>query len=126
MVPVRVVVADDSAIYRTALCNFLKTVPDIEVSAAAQDGVEALNLIQQLQPDALILDIEMPKMNGWEVLQRLRTIASPVQVLMLSSHAETYFQKLALERGASAYVNKGNVEEVIDIIDELVTDSKRM
>jgi DNA-binding NarL/FixJ family response regulator len=126
MVPVRVVVADDSAIYRTALCNFLKTVPDIEVSAAAQDGVEALNLIQQLQPDALFLDVEMPKMNGWEVLQRLRKTASPVQVLMLSSHAEAYFQKLALERGASAYIHKGNVEQVISIIDELVTDSKRM
>lgn len=124
MLPVRVVVADDSAIYRTALCNFLKTVPDIEVSAAAQDGVEALNLIQQLQPDALFLDIEMPKMNGWEVLQHLRKTASSVQVLVLSSHAESYFQKLALELGASAYISKGNVEQVINIIDSLITGSK--
>jgi DNA-binding NarL/FixJ family response regulator len=126
MVPVRVVVADDSTTYRTALCNFLKTVPDIEVTAAAQNGVEALNLIQELEPDALFLDIEMPKMNGWEVLQQLKTTASPVQVLMLSSHAETYFQKLAMERGASAFINKGNVEQVIDIIDGLVNHSKKM
>jgi DNA-binding NarL/FixJ family response regulator len=126
MVPVRVVVADDSATYRTALCKFLSTVPDIEVAAAAQDGVEALDLIQQLQPDALFLDIEMPKMNGWEVLQCLQMTASPVQVLMLSSHAETYFQKLALERGASAFINKGNVEQVIDTIDGLVTGLKEM
>jgi DNA-binding NarL/FixJ family response regulator len=116
MSPLRVVVADDSEVYRKALCSFLQQVPEIEVTAIAKDGVEALRLVQKIKPDALLLDIEMPNMNGWEVLQHLQSDPSPPQVLIISSHAVPSIRQLVLEKGAYGYVNKGNPRQIIDTI----------
>jgi DNA-binding NarL/FixJ family response regulator len=116
MSPLRVVVADDSEVYRKALCNFLQQVPDIEVTAIARDGIEALKLVQAEKPDALLLDIEMPNMNGWEVLKELQDDPSPPQVLIISSHAVPAVRQLVLEMGACGYVNKGDPHQIIDTI----------
>ena len=74
MSPIRVVVADDNEPFLTAFCAVLKRLPDIDVVATAQDGVEALQRVQETKPDLLILDIHMPRMNGWEVLRRLQVL----------------------------------------------------
>jgi DNA-binding NarL/FixJ family response regulator len=120
MSPLRVVVADDSEVYRKALCNFLQQVPDIEITAIARDGVEALKLVQVEKPDALLLDIEMPNMNGWEVMEELQADPSPPQVLIISSHAVPAIRQLVLDMGACGYVNKGNPRQIIDTIYEMI------
>jgi DNA-binding NarL/FixJ family response regulator len=112
----RVVVADDSDRYREALCDILRQVPEVEVSAIAQDGVEALDLVQTVKPDALLLDIEMPRMNGWEVLEQLQDTDPAPRVLVISSHAAASVRQLALQHGAYAYINKGDAQQIIDMI----------
>ncbi len=121
MLPVRVLVADDSEPYRTALCDFLQHLPGLTVVAAAQDGEEALRLIREAAPDLLILDLQMPHLDGWEVLRQLQELDAPPRVLVLSSHADPSIQQRALEDGASAYVPKGKIQLLADTLRQLLT-----
>lgn len=125
MAPMRVVVADDSNCFRMALCDILRQVPQIEVAAIAEDGVEALDLVESVKPDALLLDIEMPRMNGWEVLERVQDKDLPPRVLVISSHPTSSFRPIALQRGAYAYINKGNAKELIDTLYTLARERKQ-
>lgn len=120
MTPARIIVADDSEAFRTALCDFLAGTPEIDVVAVAQDGGEALQLVQETHPDLLILDLQMPKVDGWEVLARLRAMNAQVRVLVLSSHSGVLFEDMALDRGASAYVAKGNIQRLLDTLLRLI------
>lgn len=97
--------ADDSATFRSALCEYLKTLRSITVVGEAVDGVQALELIERLGPDLLILDLSMPKMDGYEVLRRLRVLGSPVKVVILTGHANAYFDRL-IQEGAVACLEK--------------------
>jgi two-component system response regulator DesR len=120
MLPVRIVVADDSCVYRTALCDFLQHIPDISVVAVAQDGAEALRLVQEAAPDLLLLDIEMPDVDGWEVLRQLRDTEAAVRVVVLSSHTDPYTQQRAVDGGASAYVPKGDIQLLVATLRQLL------
>jgi CheY-like chemotaxis protein len=86
--PVRVVAADDSAVFRTTLIRFLTLFPNLEVIAQAANGREALQLVEELDPEILLLDIRMSGMDGIEVLRHLRAIATNVQVVVLSAQGE--------------------------------------
>jgi len=113
----RVVVADDSPVYRSNLRRFVEHNPDFAVVGEAQDGDEALTLIEQLSPDILLLDIEMPRMDGMEVLQHLQKAASSLCVLVISAHASPSYRKQALCRGAAAFLAKEEVpSQLIDTI----------
>jgi len=70
--PIRTLVVDDEALARERLVGFLDKLPDVEVVGQAKDGVEALQLLQQVEPDLLFLDVQMPGMDGFEVLKALR------------------------------------------------------
>jgi DNA-binding NarL/FixJ family response regulator len=120
MTPFRVVVADDSDAYRSALCDFLQHFPDLTVIAAAQNGEEAIQLVESLAPDLLILDIQMPKMSGWDVLHHLETAESSVRILVLSSHAAGRARDRAFKAGAVAYVPKGNIQLLVDTLRKLL------
>jgi DNA-binding NarL/FixJ family response regulator len=103
--PLRVVVADDSSAFRSSLCQFLNTLKTVTIVGEAADGIQALDLVEKLAPDVLLLDLSMPKMDGYEVLQRLRVSASPVQVVILTGHADVYFDQL-LREGAVTCLEK--------------------
>lgn len=81
---VKVLVVDDSAFMRSAISRMLKSDPEIEVIGQAIDGVDALEKIEQLNPDVITLDIEMPRMDGLQTLAKLMEI-NPKPVLMISS-----------------------------------------
>jgi DNA-binding NarL/FixJ family response regulator len=95
--PLRVVVADDSTAFRSSLCQYLNTLKIVNVIGEAANGIQALDLVEQLTPDVLLLDLSMPKMDGYEVLQRLRANASSVKVVILTGHANVYFDQLRQE-----------------------------
>lgn len=84
MDPIRVLVVDDSAFMRKVIGDFLKAEPGIEVVGTARDGVEALEKVAALAPDVVTLDVEMPRLNGLETLERLMA-EHPVPVVMVSS-----------------------------------------
>ena len=105
--PIRVVTIDDSALIRLTLNRYLNQFPDIDVIGQASNGQEMLALVGNVLPDVVVLDVEMPVMNGLEALERLMR-AQPTPVIMLSnltwSGAEVTLQ--ALELGAVDFVVK--------------------
>ena len=107
----RVLLADDHGIVRRGLRALLETEPGLTVVGEAADGLEALRLCEELQPDTLILDIAMPKLNGIEVAARAQKLERPPQVIILSMHTDESFILRALASGASAYLLKDATDE---------------
>jgi two-component system response regulator NreC len=108
---VRVLLADDHGIVRRGLRSLLETDPGLTVVAEASDGLEALRLSEEHQPDLLIVDIGMPKMNGIEVAARTQKLERPPAVIILSMHADESYITRALAAGARAYLLKDATDE---------------
>jgi two-component system, chemotaxis family, protein-glutamate methylesterase/glutaminase len=104
---IRVLIADDSALIRQMMCDFLGQDPGIEVVAAVRDGQKALEAFDAARPDVVVLDIQMPNMDGLATLESLLAVR-PVPVVMFSSLTQLGAQITldALERGAMDYVAK--------------------
>jgi two-component system, NarL family, response regulator NreC len=107
----RVLLADDQGIVRRGLKTLLETEPGVAVVAEAADGLEALRLCDEHQPDLLILDIGMPKLNGLEVAARAQKVERPPRVIILSMHADESYIIRALAAGARAYLLKDATDE---------------
>lgn len=109
---IRVLIVDDSRMIRDILTDILKEQPDIQVVGTAADAFEARDQIKALKPDVITLDVEMPKMNGLEFLDRLMR-ANPLPVVMISSAtqrgSDVTFR--ALELGAVDFVTKPKLGE---------------
>ena len=106
MKTIRVVVADDHAVMRMGIVNLFNRQPDIEVIGEAKNGKEALELIQETSPDIIVLDMQMPIMDGVEVAMALRKMNSPVKILAFSAFDEKYYIISLLELGAAGYLTK--------------------
>ncbi len=108
MEPIKAVVVDDTIVYRKIVGDVLKSIPGIEVVGTANNGKIALSKIRSLKPDLITLDIEMPEVNGIEVLQELRTMENPPMVVMLSTLTQQGSEMTikALELGAIDFVAK--------------------
>jgi CheY-like chemotaxis protein len=104
----RIVVADDSAIFRSALRQYLASLKSTTLVGEAEDGIQALEMVERLAPDVLLLDLSMPRMDGYEVLQQLQAQASPVSVIVITAHSQIYFHRLT-EQGAFACIEKPHV-----------------
>ncbi len=115
MTALRLVVADDNPVVRAGMSNLLATVPGLEVVGAAADGQEALDLVQQLEPDLALLDVRMPQIDGIAVAQ---AIAAKVPVLMLTHSDEPEIIASALAAGARGYVvhSEFDVDEIVSAI----------
>jgi two-component system response regulator NreC len=107
----RVLLADDHSIVRRGLRSLIETQPDVKVVAEAGDGLEAIKLCEEHQPDAVILDVAMPKLNGIEVAERVQKLPRPPSVLILSMHADESYIIRALAAGARAYLLKDATDE---------------
>jgi two-component system response regulator NreC len=107
----RVLLADDHGIVRRGLRSLLETEPGVTVVGEAADGLEALRLVGECQPDILVLDIGMPKLNGIEVAARTQKSDSPPRVIILSMHADESYIIRALAAGARAYLLKDATDE---------------
>lgn len=105
---IRVLVVDDSVVIRRIVSDLIDSDPDLEVVGTAQNGRVALSKIEQLQPDVITLDIEMPEMDGLETLRELRNRRVRIPVIMFSTLTERAAASTldALSLGASDYVTK--------------------
>jgi DNA-binding NarL/FixJ family response regulator len=124
MAPMRVIIADDSVAYRSALHKLLASLPGITVIGETQTGLDTLQLVRTLDPDLLILDIHMPYLSGWDVLRDLQAVDNNVRVLVHSGYANEHFRQQALQHGAVAYVAKGDVQLLVDTLNQLTQDQK--
>ena len=108
---INVVIADDHNLVREGIRALLEKAEDITVVGEAQDGEEALALVQAKQPGVLVMDIAMPGMNGIQVLEKLRELALPTHVVILSMYVDEIFVRQALQNGAKGYLLKGSFKE---------------
>jgi len=88
MAKIRLLLVDDNVSVRKGLRKMLSRSPKVEVVGEAENGIEALELMKDLDPDILLLDVEMPGIKGYEVARRLRDSGSSVRVLALSGYNE--------------------------------------
>ena len=102
----RVLIADDSAKIRNHLVGLLETLPRLEVVGEAKDGLEAVETLRALEPDVLILDIEMPKINGLEVLRQIKD--THCTVIVLTGMGDDLYREKCLELQAKYFFDKIN------------------
>jgi DNA-binding NarL/FixJ family response regulator len=102
----RVLIADDHTMVRESLVSVLQAEPDIQVVAQAADGIEALEKAILTRPDVVVADLSMPRLNGIEVVRRLREALPGTKVLVLTMHQEDEYVLQAVRAGASGYLVK--------------------
>jgi two component transcriptional regulator, LuxR family len=108
--PVRLLLADDHAVLRSGLRLLLEAQPDLKVIGEAGDSRTTLQLAAELQPDLILLDVNMPGLTGLDALPMLRKLAPAARVLILTMHDDEGYLRHALKSGASGYVPKKAVD----------------
>jgi DNA-binding NarL/FixJ family response regulator len=103
---IRVLLVDDHQVVRRGLRTFLEIQDDIEVVGEAADGAEGVARAEELKPDVVLMDVKMPGTDGIEALRKLRELANPAKVLIVTSFTEQRTVVPALRAGASGYVYK--------------------
>jgi DNA-binding NarL/FixJ family response regulator len=106
--PITVLIADDHPIFRKGLLEVLSEDPAIKVVGEAADGLSGLQKIRELKPQAAVLDLDMPGMNGLEVAQKISDLKLPVALIMLTMHKEERLFKEAMDVGVLGFVLKEN------------------
>jgi DNA-binding NarL/FixJ family response regulator len=110
---IKVLVVDDHPVIRAGIKNLLVDTPDIRVIGEAGSGREALEQIENLVPDVMLLDMELPDIDGTVVARQLQEKGSPVRILALSAHNEKQYIKNLLETGVSGYLTKDELPDSI-------------
>lgn len=119
--PIRVVVVDNHPIVRRGICAELEKTPGVDVVSEANDGREALQLVENLQPAVVFMDISMPSLNGLEATARIARDFPNVRVVILSKHEEEEYYWHALKIGAAGYLLKrAAISELRDAIQRVV------
>jgi DNA-binding NarL/FixJ family response regulator len=121
---IRIVLADDHTIVRYGLSRAFEQETDINVVGLAQNGLSAVGLVRDLSPDAVVMDISMPDLNGIEATHQILKISPRVKVVALSMHSSDKYVREMFRAGASAYLLKDcPFEELVEAI-KMVIDGK--
>jgi CheY-like chemotaxis protein len=107
----RVLLVDDSPAFRGLLQWYLGTLPEVEVIAEATDGEQAIAAVARLEPDLVLMDVRMPKMDGLEATRRIRAGTQSPRILLLTNHATAFPAGLAAEAGADALLDKAELAD---------------
>ena len=114
---VRVFVADDHPVYREGVARAIKARPEFELVGEAEDGREALEAIKAILPDVAVLDVQMPGLQGSEVLHAVRRDGVPTRIVLLSAHVDSETVYRAVASGAGAYLSKeSSRERILDAV----------
>lgn len=114
---IRVVLADDHAVVRAGVKAVLSSAKDIQVIGEGSNGREAVNLVERLKPDVLVMDLSMGEMDGITAAKEITEKKSATKVLILTMHAEEAYLVKVLEAGASGYLVKSAADrELVDAV----------
>ncbi len=112
--PIRILLVDDHAVIRQALRMLLESQPELEVVGDAENGREAVQAVEKLAPDVVLMDVVMPGLNGLEATRQIRRIAPATRVVMLTGFVDEDQLLDALRSGASGYIiKKSDVSELV-------------
>ncbi|MBO0995995.1 response regulator [Bacillus sp. SD088] len=116
-----IMLVDDHSLLRSGLKLLLQKKPFIKIVGEASDGHEALRMYEDLKPDLLILDISMPKLDGIQVLKKIKKRHENSKVIVLTMHEDKEYVTLAIQAGADGYIPKAAVdEELYTAIDSIL------
>ncbi len=110
---ITVIVADDHALFRTGVKTSLSFYKDIEIMGEAENGMQLLNLVKFLKPDIILLDIQMPIMDGIATLPEVKKILPDVRIIMLTMNDDVSMISRLMEIGANSYLTKNSDSETI-------------
>jgi two-component system, NarL family, nitrate/nitrite response regulator NarL len=110
---VRILLADDHTIFRDGLRKLLEAEPDFEIVGEAGDGADAINMVQQIKPEILLLDLAMPRVPGLEALREVIALKSPVKTILLTAAIEKKQIIEALQVGARGVVLKDAATQML-------------
>jgi DNA-binding NarL/FixJ family response regulator len=114
---ITVIIAEDHKIVRSGLCHFFNTVPDIQVVAETGLGREAVRLAAEMRPDVLILDMDLPDINGMDVMGRLADSGVAVNILFLTMYDNADLAGHLMKAGAKGFIIKtGEPEELVEAL----------
>ncbi len=108
---IRVILADDHNLVRQGIRLILENADDIEILGEAENGEEAVNLTHKLQPDVLIMDINMPRLNGIQAAEQINRDKLATQIVILSMHSDETLVRQALGVGVKGYILKRSATE---------------
>ncbi|HYF31354.1 MAG TPA: response regulator transcription factor [Chitinophagaceae bacterium] len=111
--PIKVAIADDHALFRAGVRTSLMGRKDVELIAEADNGMQLLNLLKHIEPDVILLDIQMPIMDGIQTLPEIRKLYPHIKVIILSMHNDHSMISKLMEIGANSYLTKNSDSENI-------------
>jgi DNA-binding NarL/FixJ family response regulator len=112
---IQLLIAEDHQLVREGIRALLEKAGDIKIVGEASNGKEAVDMVQELKPDVLVMDIMMPRLNGIQAAEQLFSLKNPTYILLLSMYSDPGFVQKALQFGVKGYVLKSSVS------DELLT-----
>lgn len=121
---IRVVVADDHQVVRQGVRAILEKSGNITIVGEAGDGQEAVELVESLKPDVVIMDILMPRLNGIEAIEKIRNLGIVTQIVVFSMSSDTTTVRLALKNGAKAYLVKRSSTDELLLAIQIVLQGK--
>ena len=113
---IRTLVVDDSPAALRAMCSIVARQPNLAFVGAASNGLEALMVARTAHPDLVLLDLEMPVMDGIEATSRLGQDCPAARVVVVTVHNTQELRKMCLERGASGFIAKDTLNDELPII----------
>jgi DNA-binding NarL/FixJ family response regulator len=116
----RFLIVDDSELVRQGLRIVLQENPEWEVCGEASNGADAVELFKELHPNLVIVDFQMPGMNGIDTARRLLQVAPAVPIIMFTQHASNELEKHALDAGIRSVVSKTDAFPIVGIIEALL------
>ncbi len=111
--PIKVIIADDHVLYRAGVKTALSSKKDIKIIAEADNGSHLLNLLKAIQPDVILLDIQMPIMDGIATLPEIKKLYPKIKIIMLTMMDDQSMITKLMELGANSYLTKTSDSEII-------------
>jgi DNA-binding NarL/FixJ family response regulator len=118
--PVRILLVDDSQLMRRCLRTLLEQQGSWQICGEASNGQEAVEKAQQAAPDVIVLDFQMPKMNGLDAAREIRRRSPDVPILMVTLHMSPQLEDQAKKIGIRGACDKGNITRVVEGVDALL------